>query len=94
MEYDGFGINGNDVYKTRLLTFAKHVDEFERARIGRLIAAAPKLLAQLKSANIAIEILTKAYMDCGNGKLKHAEGKLIQDTFDANKAAIAKAEGN
>jgi hypothetical protein len=57
--YDGHGINGADEYRTRLVNFVKApvsagggcvLEPEEQDRIGRLMAAAPELLAAARAA--------------------------------------------
>ncbi len=77
--YDGKGINdANDEYKTRLLTFNfEHVKDDERNEIGRLIEAAPDMLA-------ALELLINGELNT-RPKVNHA--------VSVARAAIAKAKG-
>lgn len=48
LSYDGFGINGCDMYRTQLAKFSK---DSPRDRLGPLFAAAPDLLAACQAAN-------------------------------------------
>ncbi len=49
LSFDGFGINGPDTYRSRIVTFPNNVIDADRAKYGPLFEAAPDLLAALKN---------------------------------------------
>lgn len=88
LSFDGFGINGNDEYKTRLVTFRKDASEEERKLYGPLFAAAPELLSASKDYLEAMERLS----DCAPEMTPEFKRE-CEEKEDALRAAIAKAEG-
>lgn len=49
LSYDGFGVNGPDVFRTRLVTFNKSTTEEDRKKYGRMFEASPELVQTLKA---------------------------------------------
>lgn len=48
MSFDGFGINGDDEYKSRIASFTLHVSPKQREELSTLWLSAPKLLDALR----------------------------------------------
>ena len=75
MTFDGVGINGNDVYRSRLATLT---EEGTRLNIGPLLAAAPEMLEALKAilalrgSDAAIDLAI--IQDLASAAISKAEG--------------------
>lgn len=95
--FDGFGINGCDVYRSRLATFTPAASEDQRRVLGPLFAAAPDLLAALKDACASHEVqaaTARSYARANqNAKANTGLAEELERNVGLYRAAIAKAEG-
>ena len=83
LSFDGKGINGSDIYRTRLATFTTGATAADVEKYGNLFAAAPELLAALEN------LLCEYYrISGGSSNLNDQRQEVI-----TARAAIAKAKG-
>ena len=83
LHYDGFGLNRDDEYKTRVLTFVKDVREDERQAIVGTVIHAKELLQALKELTEAIDL----------SKLNIRKDVHLLNVHACASRAIHKAEG-
>ena len=53
LSFDGRGINGPDIYRTRIATFSQSVTDADCKRYGKLFAAAPVMETALRNLLMA-----------------------------------------
>jgi hypothetical protein len=80
LTYDGKGINGPDVYRSRIATFETGADA---ARYGKLLAAAPVLKAALQTCLAELEAELE----------NDPEASLIQQAVDEARHALSLVDG-
>jgi hypothetical protein len=92
LSFDGCGINGPDEYRTRLATFNREGWPAETVtKYGKLLEAAPELLAAVRECCELLEFLRLDYIHKGTGaEIEYSEDGALQKA----RAAIARATGD
>jgi hypothetical protein len=90
LSFDGFGINGPDEHRSRLVTFANNVNEADRKKYGKLFEASPVMFVALEK----LEAILNAMPDAGSSPTNVAFDKwrLYTDALNIIRDAKASAK--
>lgn len=89
LSFDGFGVNDNDEYRTRLITFAHAVSEERRRELGPIFALAPEMADSLTDAEAAIGENLVWITDCADLLVRQKDPEALRRLKQLNDAWLS-----